>query len=133
MERVEKKRWRRPFELIVKEEGGNFVIELIGRKNVSEYRVVVERAEIDPKRFVEVVNSTYRQVLEKVKQRRRPAVLAKYALYVYSQLSGIPIYKAVKEVTYLRSNGQVKRLDPNGFAKATYKIAPVFEEAVKKA
>ncbi len=129
---TEKKRWRRPYELVVRMVDSEREIKLIGKKNVSTYEMRVENAQIDFRLLHEIMAKTYKDLLERVEQRRRPAVLAKYALYIYSLLTGIPLYKVLKEVRYVKGTGEVKLLSTNAFVKSTYKIAPLFEEVLKK-
>ncbi|PVU69340.1 hypothetical protein DDW04_00785 [Sulfolobales archaeon SCGC AB-777_K09] len=124
-----RRRRRKPFELSFREEGDSLVMEVVAKKRVSVYRLYLTRAEADPEKVREEAYRGYRAVLERVKQRRRPAVLAKFSLYVYSSLASLPLYRALKAVEYER--GGIKRvLSANAFVKSTYKMAPVFEEAL---
>lgn len=129
----EKKRWRRPYELVIRMVDSEREIKLVGRRNVSAYEMRVENANIDFRLLHEIMKATYKELLDRVEQRRRPAVLAKYALYIYSILAGIPLYKVLKEVRYVKGTGEVRVLSTNAFVKSTYKIAPLFEEVLKKA
>jgi hypothetical protein len=123
------KRRKKPFELIFREEGDSLVMEVVAKKRVSVYRLYLTKAEADLERVKEEAYNGYRAVLERVKQKRRPAVLAKFCLYVYSSLADLPLYRALKGVEYERE-GVKKVLSANAFVKSTYKIAPVFEEAL---
>ena len=62
-----------------------------------------------------------------IKAQRRLAVLGKFALYLISENTGIPIYKLVKEVRYYHNETEIQ-LSANAFIKNTYELIPRFEK-----
>ena len=62
-----------------------------------------------------------------IKAQRRLAVLSKFALYLISENTGIPIYKLVKEVRYYHNETEIQ-LSANAFIKSTYELIPKFEK-----
>jgi len=93
----------------------------------SRYEVVIqgvlknlEKIEIDMLKYTPILYNS-------IKAQRRLSVIAKFALFVISENTKIPVYRLVKEVHYHR-NGVDIQLSPNSFVKTAYELIPKFEK-----
>jgi hypothetical protein len=66
-------------------------------------------------------------VLNKIKSKRKLAILTKFAFYVIIRNSDTSITKAINRVIY-QNNGQDIMLSPNAFIKSYYRLVPVFDK-----
>ena len=70
------------------------------------------------------------KLFENIKAQRRLAVLAKFVLYIISEVNNIPIYKLPKEVIYYH-DGVESILSVNAFVKSAYELIPRFEKVYR--
>ena len=96
----------------------------------SRYDVSLKTGEINVER---IENDVYRFtpiLFLKIKAQRRLAIFSKFALYIISENTGIPIYKLVEKVSYYHDGDEIT-LSTNSFIKNTYALIPRFEKVYR--
>jgi len=71
------------------------------------------------------------KLFENIKAQRRLSVLAKFILYIISEVNNIPIYRIPRRVIYYHDGIEIK-LSLNAFVKSTYELIPKFEKIYKE-
>ncbi|MCG2868347.1 MAG: hypothetical protein L7G90_03120 [Candidatus Nanopusillus sp.] len=81
-----------------------------------------------------IENDIYRftpVLFSEIKAQRRLSVLAKFVLYIISEVNNIPIYRLPKEVIYYHDGVEIN-LSVNAFVKTTYALIPKFEKVYRQ-
>ena len=70
-------------------------------------------------------------VLNKIKSKRKLAVLSKFFFYVILRNNDVNVTKSIKKVIYY-NNGQESILSANAFLKSYYRLVPVFDKIIQE-
>jgi len=70
-------------------------------------------------------------VLNKIKSKRKLAVLSKFLFYVILRNNDVNVTKSIKKVIYY-NNGQESILSANAFLKSYYRLVPVFDKIIQE-
>jgi hypothetical protein len=70
-------------------------------------------------------------VLNKIKSKRKLAVLSKFVFYIILENNDVDITKSIGKVTYY-NNGQEITLSPNAFLKSYYRLIPTFMQIIQE-
>jgi hypothetical protein len=109
------------------------VYEWIGNADYVYSKYTVE-LNCNIKKLERIENDVYRytsMLFSRLKAQRRLSVLAKFVLYIISEVNNIPLYKLVEKVTYYH-DGIELYLSTNAFVKSTYALVPLFEKIYKQ-
>jgi len=71
------------------------------------------------------------KVLNKIKNKRKLAILTKFVFYVIIKNNDVPITKAISRVIY-HNNGQEINLSVNAFLKSYYRLIPLFSQIIQE-
>jgi len=96
----------------------------------SRYDVSLKTGEVDMERIEDDMYRFTPILFLKIKAQRRLAILSKFALYIISENTGIPIYKLVEKVSYYHDGDEII-LSTNSFIKNTYALIPRFEKVYR--
>jgi len=70
-------------------------------------------------------------VLNKIKSKRKLAILTKFSFYVIIRNNDTSVTKAISRVIY-HYNGQEITLSPNSFLKSYYRLVPFFDKITQE-
>jgi len=71
------------------------------------------------------------KVLNKIKNKRKLAILTKFAFYVIIKNNDVPITKAITRVIY-HNNGQEINLSGKAFLVSYYRLVPLFSQILQE-
>jgi len=71
------------------------------------------------------------KVLNKIKNKRKLAILTKFVFYVIIKNNDVPITKAISRVIY-HNNGQEINLSAKAFLVSYYRLVPIFTQIIQE-